>query len=219
MDNMKHRRLQELDRSDFEVVDGQPDIRGWDGRNTDGKKIGEVEQELGIPFQTMSVEYNEEQNSIAMLFNCYCSIKLPKYDKWYEKNLGERNTYSYPLNHLRCSVPLVFDDFAGDDFYVPGKAVQFKKAVAGALRSSNGEGEQVYAEWDVFVRELEGTVEKMDESSSIEVLLSQIEHPLAPPFKNLYVYLGQKEKAIELYRESHEKYISHLSQSSHISQF
>ena len=30
MDNMKHRRLQELDRSDFEIVEGEPDIRGWD---------------------------------------------------------------------------------------------------------------------------------------------------------------------------------------------
>lgn len=40
---MKHRRLQELDRSDFEIVDGEPDIRGWDVRNETGNKIGEVE--------------------------------------------------------------------------------------------------------------------------------------------------------------------------------
>ena len=43
MDNMKHRRLQELDRSDFEIVDGEPDIRGWDVKNASGQKIGEVE--------------------------------------------------------------------------------------------------------------------------------------------------------------------------------
>ena len=43
MDTMKHRRLQELDRSDFEIVNGEPDIRGWDVRNNAGKKIGEVE--------------------------------------------------------------------------------------------------------------------------------------------------------------------------------
>lgn len=44
MDNMKHRRLQELDRSDFEIIDGEPDIRGWDVKLGDGKKLGEVEE-------------------------------------------------------------------------------------------------------------------------------------------------------------------------------
>ena len=44
MDNMKHRRLQELDRSDFEIVKGEPDIRGWDVKNNSGQKIGEVEE-------------------------------------------------------------------------------------------------------------------------------------------------------------------------------
>jgi len=44
MDNTKHRRLQELDRSDFEIVDGEPDIRGWDVKYGNGKKLGEVEE-------------------------------------------------------------------------------------------------------------------------------------------------------------------------------
>ena len=56
MDNMKHRRLQELDRSDFDIVKGEPDIRGWDVRNTSGRKIGEVE-ELIIDAQQKKVRY------------------------------------------------------------------------------------------------------------------------------------------------------------------
>jgi sporulation protein YlmC with PRC-barrel domain len=56
MDNMKHRRLQEMDRSDFEIVDGEPDIRGWDVRNTAGKKIGEVE-DLIIDAHRKKVRY------------------------------------------------------------------------------------------------------------------------------------------------------------------
>lgn len=56
MDNMKHRRLQELDRSDFEIVDKQPDIRGWDVKNTAGKVIGEVE-ELIIDAKQKKVRY------------------------------------------------------------------------------------------------------------------------------------------------------------------
>src|SRR4029079_4905873 len=56
MDNMKHRRLQELDRSDFEIVNGEPDIRGWDVKNSAGQKIGEVE-ELIIDAQQKKVRY------------------------------------------------------------------------------------------------------------------------------------------------------------------
>ncbi|HEU4634061.1 MAG TPA: PRC-barrel domain-containing protein [Flavisolibacter sp.] len=56
MDNMKHRRLQELDRSDFEIVDGQPDIRGWDVRNSRGQKVGEVE-DLIVDAQQKKVRY------------------------------------------------------------------------------------------------------------------------------------------------------------------
>jgi sporulation protein YlmC with PRC-barrel domain len=56
MDNMKHRRLQEMDRSDFEIVDGDPDIRGWDVKNTRGQKIGEVE-DLIVDAQMKKVRY------------------------------------------------------------------------------------------------------------------------------------------------------------------
>lgn len=56
MDNIKHRRLQPLDRSDFSIVKGEPDIRGWDVRNAAGQKIGEVE-ELVIDAQQKKVRY------------------------------------------------------------------------------------------------------------------------------------------------------------------
>jgi PRC-barrel domain protein len=56
MNNMKHRRLQELDRSDFEIVKGEPDIRGWDVKNTDGEKIGEVE-DLIVDAKEKKVRY------------------------------------------------------------------------------------------------------------------------------------------------------------------
>ncbi len=56
MDNMKHRRLQELDRSDFQIVEGEPDIRGWDVKDTNGEKIGEVE-ELVVDAKEKKVRY------------------------------------------------------------------------------------------------------------------------------------------------------------------
>ena len=56
MDSMKHRRLQELDRSDFEIVKGEPDIRGWDVKDAAGQKIGEVE-DLIVDAREKKVRY------------------------------------------------------------------------------------------------------------------------------------------------------------------
>ena len=51
MDKINNNRLLELDHSDFEIVKGEPDIRGWDVRNSLGKKIGEVEDLIVDPQQ------------------------------------------------------------------------------------------------------------------------------------------------------------------------
>ena len=65
MDNMKQRRLQELDRSDFEIVRGEPDIRGWDVRGTNARKVGEVEdlivdaQEKKVRYMVVDLDDNE----------------------------------------------------------------------------------------------------------------------------------------------------------------
>lgn len=42
-------RLEELHGSGFEVIDGQPDITGWDIRTRSGKKAGEVDDLLFDP--------------------------------------------------------------------------------------------------------------------------------------------------------------------------
>jgi sporulation protein YlmC with PRC-barrel domain len=54
--NENTRRLQELGDSKYEIVDGQPDIRGWDVKDMNGKKLGEVD-ELIFDVQTNKVRY------------------------------------------------------------------------------------------------------------------------------------------------------------------
>jgi hypothetical protein len=56
MKTRKYDRLQELDHSNYEVVKGDPDIRGWDVRNRDGFKLGSVE-ELIIDTEEKKVRY------------------------------------------------------------------------------------------------------------------------------------------------------------------
>lgn len=55
-ENKRHTRLQKLSGSDYEIIDGQPDIRGWDVRDAAGKQIGEVE-ELIFDYQSQKVRY------------------------------------------------------------------------------------------------------------------------------------------------------------------
>lgn len=50
------KRLQELSGSGYEIVDGEPDIRGWDVTDTQGKTIGEVD-ELIFDIQSRKVRY------------------------------------------------------------------------------------------------------------------------------------------------------------------
>ncbi len=49
-------RLTELGGSDFEIVDGEPNIKGWDVKDTSGKQIGEVD-ELIFDRETYKVLY------------------------------------------------------------------------------------------------------------------------------------------------------------------
>ncbi len=52
----KKRRLQELGGSEFEIAKGQPDIRGWEVRDTSGRKIGKV-NELIFDSRASKVRY------------------------------------------------------------------------------------------------------------------------------------------------------------------
>lgn len=58
-------RLQHLKGSDFEVADGQPDIRGWNIKDVDGKTIGEVddlifdERTLKVRYMVVDLDHND----------------------------------------------------------------------------------------------------------------------------------------------------------------
>jgi uncharacterized protein (TIGR02271 family) len=54
--NDRNRRLQELGGSDFEIADGQPDIRGWDVKDASGQRIGEVD-DLIFDTESRKVRY------------------------------------------------------------------------------------------------------------------------------------------------------------------
>lgn len=56
MEQNTYRYLQELSNSDFQIVDGEPDITGWEVKNETGTHLGKVEELLFDP-QTRAVRY------------------------------------------------------------------------------------------------------------------------------------------------------------------
>ena len=67
-ENEDQSKLEELSESDFEIVDDQPDIQGWDVRDSDGNKLGEVDELLFNP-QSRKVRYiilHMENNDIGL---------------------------------------------------------------------------------------------------------------------------------------------------------
>ena len=56
LEENNYSRLEELSGSDFEIVDGEPNIIGWDVKNETGTKIGDVDDLLFDP-ETRKVRY------------------------------------------------------------------------------------------------------------------------------------------------------------------
>ncbi|MEJ7559546.1 MAG: PRC and DUF2382 domain-containing protein [Pedobacter sp.] len=56
LEENKHDHLVELGGSDYEIVDGEPNIKGWDVKNEFGELIGEVDELLFDP-QSRQVRY------------------------------------------------------------------------------------------------------------------------------------------------------------------
>ncbi|HET6767593.1 MAG TPA: PRC-barrel domain-containing protein, partial [Chitinophagaceae bacterium] len=69
MSTTNQKRLQELDRSDYEIVKGEPDIRGWDVKYITGQKLG-VAEELIFDTLEKKVRYivvDLEENELKLL--------------------------------------------------------------------------------------------------------------------------------------------------------
>lgn len=67
-DRNENQHLEELSESEFEIADGQPKIQGWDVRDSEENKIGEVDDLLFNP-ESRKVRYiilHMENNDIGL---------------------------------------------------------------------------------------------------------------------------------------------------------
>lgn len=134
------KHLQELGGSDYEIAEGQPDIRGWTVKDRQGNTIGEVE-ELIFDSQSLKVRYmvldlegsvldTESRDvlipiGVAELHNSDDDVILPNLDAsqlnslpTYEKGLLNRD-YEDSVRHVFAGVGAgaALTDSSGEDFY------------------------------------------------------------------------------------------------------
>ncbi len=108
-------RLVELRKSEFEIVNGQPDITGWDIRTRSGKKAGDVEDLLFDP-ESAKVRYiiaNLNKNELGLDNDRKVLIPI---------GLAELYTKSKPA-HRKTGIDPAFSGYEpaehGDLVYIP----------------------------------------------------------------------------------------------------
>ena len=77
------KRLQKLKGSDYEIVDGEPDISSWDIKDSAGNKIGKVD-DLIFDTQSRKVRY--------IILSPHKDLKLDKKNVLVPIGIGELHT-------------------------------------------------------------------------------------------------------------------------------
>ncbi|TKK69024.1 DUF2382 domain-containing protein [Ilyomonas limi] len=138
-------RLCRLKGSDYEVADGQPDIRGWDVKDVNGKTIGEIddlifdEQSLKVRYMVVDLDDNDfdldddrdvlipiglgeipEKDDVVIVPNITAAqlAALPEYDK--DETITPQ--YEYNIRNVfagagAVSAGAASTDIINDDFY------------------------------------------------------------------------------------------------------
>lgn len=166
---MKHRRLQEPDESDFEIVDGQPDIRGWDVKTADDTTIGEVDElildarERKIRYMVVDLDEDaleleddrkvlipigtaqlHEKDDEVILDNITTGQlrQLPKYER---DNLTEETEYS--ISSILGRKDTYSGDVMNEDFYKHEHFNEDNLYQRRASESSNSIGQSSEQSW------------------------------------------------------------------------
>jgi sporulation protein YlmC with PRC-barrel domain len=104
LEENKYDHLEELSGSDFEIVDGEPDITGWDVLNSLGQKVGEVDDLLFDP-KSRQVRYlvvDLEDNELDIDTDKKVLVPIGVADLYQEgddeDDLNEDNDIAYETN-------------------------------------------------------------------------------------------------------------------------
>ena len=138
-------RLRHLKGSDFEVADGQPDIRGWDVKDTNDQTIGEVddlifdERTLRVRYMVVDLDHGffnlKKDRSVLVPIGAgevpekHHEVIIPNLsaataDRWSSLPVYDQDKLITPEDEYRvrnvftgAAIPAANADVIGDDFY------------------------------------------------------------------------------------------------------
>lgn len=90
---IRNNRLVELTGSDYEIVDGEPDIRGWEVKDPQGKRIGDVDEvlfdEVSQRVRYIVIEVDYDNYSAGLQKQILIPIGIAEFSKEWSDNADE----------------------------------------------------------------------------------------------------------------------------------
>jgi hypothetical protein len=177
--------------------------------------IGEKVIWLSADFKPLA--YDEDLDEIRIQFELNCALLLSKFDKWYQKEIGNE-IYTH-IFHKKLAGYWVLEesDLEDADFYEPTAAQQFKRQVTQYLKGSNQN--QYFCLDDSAKALLEALNKELSGALAIDKLL-HTEIQIAynnfanQPFKiypHLLIFDHKKEEAEAAFDQAYQKYRDQLA--------
>lgn len=93
---IRNNRLVELTGSDYEIVDGEPDIRGWEVKDPQGKRIGDVDEvlfdEVSQRVRYIVIEVDYDNYSAGLQKQILIPIGIAEFSKERSDNADEESS-------------------------------------------------------------------------------------------------------------------------------
>ncbi len=101
------------------------------------RQDNDYNQIIYLRYPHSPLRFDERTDQLFLLFTISSSIKIPDFEKWYIKKIGEGSQPLANSEPIISQIELSLDDFDLENFYNPTAAQKFKKNVTLALTNGN----------------------------------------------------------------------------------
>jgi hypothetical protein len=103
------------------------------------KTNGKFKQIISISHYNATVEFDEPNDKIQLHFSVASAIELPRFEKWCEKEYGQKHRIYHRINHFKYFYNLSEQELDILETFTPSKSRQFKANVSRALAGKRNE--------------------------------------------------------------------------------
>ncbi|MEM9547490.1 MAG: hypothetical protein AAGA77_16035 [Bacteroidota bacterium] len=103
------------------------------------KNVDKFKQIISISHYNASIEFDETKDLIQLQFRIASAIEIPRFEKWCEKEYGQKHRIYYRLNNFKYFYNLSEIELGILETYSPTKSQQFKANVSRAIAGNQKE--------------------------------------------------------------------------------